>query len=363
MSSFVQFQNHLVSIMEILANAAVAEINRCVDDSCAVFRLEISQSQKEIETPKRKLGSLEGDLHKTQRQKTAENVFGQDWRFRPMGDENRMVMEDAKMPLLPSISRNQSRSEPLPVKLERLEDDLSLNQQHTSSKEEQEMQPTAEEEEQATQPSAVVNGNEPDTESTLVGDPEELREQHRCGHSDEELSGLEFVVKAEQEEEHVAQRLNQTGYEHSTGRLSNLDSECVTYERDNQLSTSFTQGNSDAESNELVCSVATEQYSQGLSIHSPLHQTPATMEVSVNTLSSSEASCAEFEKMDEMPSVCSEELISEAVHTQQGQYRERLVHTVERENQKLLPQQQQHGPSVKHRRGSESPAQPHSGSP
>ncbi|KAG5841724.1 hypothetical protein ANANG_G00169810 [Anguilla anguilla] len=71
----------------------------------------------------------------------------------------------------------------------------------------------------------------------------------------------------------------------------------------------------------------------------------------------------EFDTMSEKPSVGSEELSSEAIHTQQGQYRERLVHTVERENQTLLPQQQQqHGPSVKHMRGSESPAQPHSGS-
>ncbi|KAJ8272830.1 hypothetical protein GJAV_G00093930 [Gymnothorax javanicus] len=135
------------------------------------------------------------------------------------------------------------------------------------------------------------------------------------------------------------------------------------YERDNQLWTSFTQGNNDIESNELGCSISTEQYSEGLSIHSLIQQTPATMEVFVNTLSSSEASCAEFENMGQKSSVCSEELRSEAIHTQQGQYRERLVHTVERENQTLLPQQQQHGPSVKHRRGSESPAQPHSGYP
>ncbi|KAJ8272831.1 hypothetical protein GJAV_G00093940 [Gymnothorax javanicus] len=200
MSSFAPFQNQLVSIMEILAKAAVAEINRCVDDSCAVFRLEISQSQREIETLKRKLEFLERDLHKTRRQRTAENVFGQDWRFRPMGGEHQMVMEDAKIPLLPSICRNQSRSEQLPVKLERLEEDLSLEKLHVSSREEQEMQPTPEDEEQVTQPSPVDDGKEPDPESTPVGDPEELREQHRCGHSDEELSGLGFVVKAAQEE-------------------------------------------------------------------------------------------------------------------------------------------------------------------
>ncbi|KAJ8272832.1 hypothetical protein GJAV_G00093950, partial [Gymnothorax javanicus] len=222
---------------------------------------------------------------------------------------------------------------------------------HASSREEQEIQPTAEEEEQVTQPTPVDNGNEPDTGSTPVGDPEELREQHRCGHGDEELSGLEVVVKAEPVEEHVAQRLNQTGCELGAGRLNTLDSEYVMYERDNQLSMSSIDGGE------------AEQCSQILSIQSPQYHTPATMDVSVNTLSSFGVSYPEeFDKMDEKPSVCSEDLRSEAIHTQQGQYRERLVHTVERENQTLLPQQQQHGPSVKHRRGSESPAQPHSGS-
>ncbi|XP_061110917.1 gastrula zinc finger protein XlCGF52.1-like [Conger conger] len=198
-----------------------------------------------------------------------------------------------------------------------------------------------------------------DPQPTPVGDPEELSEQHNCRHGDEELSGLEFVGKAEQEEEHVAQ----TGCDHSAGRLNNLGSEYVMYERNSQLWTSFTQEDSDMKTDDPVCSNATEQCSQSLSIHTQLQHAPATMEVSGNTLSSFGASYVEeFDQMGEKPSACSEELRSEAIHTQQGQYRERLVHTVERENQTLLPQQQQHGPSVKHMRGSESPAQPHSGS-
>ncbi|KAJ8272829.1 hypothetical protein GJAV_G00093920 [Gymnothorax javanicus] len=363
MANFVPFQNQLLSIMEILAKAAVAEINRCVDDSCAVFRLEISQSQKEIETLKNKLQVLERELLKTRRQKTAESVFGQEWRLRPRGGENRMVMEDVNISLLPSSSRNQSRCEQLPVKPERLEEDLFRDKQIKSSRKEQEIQPTPEEEEQdhfAWNGPAVDDGKKPDTEPTPAGDLEELKEQHRCGHGDEELSGLEFVVKAEHEEEHVAQRLRQrvdTVQEDLT-----LWTEYVMYERDNQLWTSFTQGNSYTESNDPVCSIATEQHSQSLSLLSPLHHTPGTMEVSGNTLNSFRAYPEEFSKMGEKLSVCSEELRSEAIHTQQGQYRERLVHTVESENQILLPQQQQHGPSVKHRRGSERPAQPHSGS-
>ncbi|CDQ97124.1 unnamed protein product [Oncorhynchus mykiss] len=45
--------------MEVLANAAVVEICKLVDDDYAVFRLEISQSQKENRGLRRKLQLLE----------------------------------------------------------------------------------------------------------------------------------------------------------------------------------------------------------------------------------------------------------------------------------------------------------------
>ncbi|KAJ8272824.1 hypothetical protein GJAV_G00093870 [Gymnothorax javanicus] len=244
-----------------------------------------------------------------------ERVIEQKWSFKPGEKEEPTGVEEVESHLQLSIMGNQFKNE--------LEEDLCDSVHHSAS--------TVAE--PVTQPTAVKAEKKADTESTPVGDSKELREPHRCGHGDEGLSGLGFVVKAEQEEEHVAQRLNQR--------------------------------NSDIKCDDPVCSNATEQCSQSQSIQSPQYHTPATMEVSRSTLPSSEASYAEeFDKMDEKPSVCSEELRSEAVRTQQGQYRERLVHTVERENQTLLPQQQQqrHGPSVKHRRGSESPAQPHSGS-
>ncbi|XP_055739677.1 zinc finger protein with KRAB and SCAN domains 1-like [Salvelinus fontinalis] len=59
------FQAQLVSIMEVLAKAAVAEINKRVDDSCAVIRLEITQSQRDIDGLKRKCQMMEGELKKT----------------------------------------------------------------------------------------------------------------------------------------------------------------------------------------------------------------------------------------------------------------------------------------------------------
>ncbi|KAJ8336437.1 hypothetical protein SKAU_G00376570 [Synaphobranchus kaupii] len=394
------FQVRLTSIMEILAKAAVVQIEKLLDENCAVLRLEMYKSQIENEKLKSKIRLMEcelgtargcGEAARAQelcsekgRSLPAERVFEQEWSFHLRRDGEPTGVQEVDTPLHYGITQNQSanmekvRPESFLIKQEALGDNLCYSDpQLIPDGGEQEMEPTPVTEEQETEatpvedgkrldtePTPVENVRKLDTDPTPVGDPEELSEQHRCGHGDEELSEVEFVVKAETEEEHEAQRLNQTGCEHSAGRLNNLGSEYVMYEGDSQLWTSFTQGDSDIETDDPVCSNATEQCSQSLSVHSPLQHAPATMEVSGNTLSSFAASSVEgFDKMSEKPSVCSEELRSEAIHTQQGQYRERLVHTVERENQSLLPQQQQHGPSVKHMRGSESPAQPHSGSP
>uniref|UniRef100_A0A4W5JI68 C2H2-type domain-containing protein n=1 Tax=Hucho hucho TaxID=62062 RepID=A0A4W5JI68_9TELE len=59
MSNCMVFHTQIASIMEVLANAAVAEICKLVDDDYAVFRLEITQSQKENRTLRRKLQLLE----------------------------------------------------------------------------------------------------------------------------------------------------------------------------------------------------------------------------------------------------------------------------------------------------------------
>ncbi|XP_038837367.1 zinc finger and SCAN domain-containing protein 2-like isoform X1 [Salvelinus namaycush] len=59
MANCVVFHTQLASIMEVLANAAVAEICKLVDDDYAVFRLEITQRQKENRALQRKLQLLE----------------------------------------------------------------------------------------------------------------------------------------------------------------------------------------------------------------------------------------------------------------------------------------------------------------
>ncbi|XP_071024826.1 uncharacterized protein [Oncorhynchus clarkii lewisi] len=58
MANCMVFHTQIASIMEVLANAAVAEICKVVDDDYAVFRLEITQSRKENRTLRRKLLEL-----------------------------------------------------------------------------------------------------------------------------------------------------------------------------------------------------------------------------------------------------------------------------------------------------------------
>lgn len=59
MSPAASFHAQLASIMEVLANTAVAEICELVDNGYSVLQLEISRSRKENEVLRRKLRLME----------------------------------------------------------------------------------------------------------------------------------------------------------------------------------------------------------------------------------------------------------------------------------------------------------------
>ena len=61
------FHTQIASVMEVLANAAVAELCKLVDDDYAMFRLEITQSQKENRVLRRKLLELKGARERAER--------------------------------------------------------------------------------------------------------------------------------------------------------------------------------------------------------------------------------------------------------------------------------------------------------
>ncbi|XP_071260971.1 uncharacterized protein [Salvelinus alpinus] len=70
MANCMLFHTQIASVMEVLANAAVADICKLVDDDYAVFRLEITQSQKENSTLRRKLQQLELKVARERAEKT-----------------------------------------------------------------------------------------------------------------------------------------------------------------------------------------------------------------------------------------------------------------------------------------------------
>ncbi|XP_055765684.1 zinc finger protein 565-like [Salvelinus fontinalis] len=70
MANCMVFHTQIASIMEVLANAAVAEICKLVDDDYAVCRLEISQSQKENRGLRRKLQLLELKVSRERAERT-----------------------------------------------------------------------------------------------------------------------------------------------------------------------------------------------------------------------------------------------------------------------------------------------------
>ncbi|XP_052321080.1 zinc finger protein 777-like isoform X2 [Oncorhynchus keta] len=73
MANCMVFHTQIASIMEVLANAAVAEICKLVDDDYAVFRLEISQSQKENRGLRRKLQLIDLKVARERAERTTRD--------------------------------------------------------------------------------------------------------------------------------------------------------------------------------------------------------------------------------------------------------------------------------------------------
>ncbi|XP_064782335.1 uncharacterized protein LOC135506858 [Oncorhynchus masou masou] len=70
MANCMVFHSQIASIMEVLANSAVADICKLVDDDYAVFRLEITQSQKENRALRRKLQLMELKMARERAERT-----------------------------------------------------------------------------------------------------------------------------------------------------------------------------------------------------------------------------------------------------------------------------------------------------
>ncbi|KAG7455336.1 hypothetical protein MATL_G00255560 [Megalops atlanticus] len=226
----VSFQTQLASIMEVLANAAVAEICELVDDGYAVLHLEISRRQKENEALKRKLQMMELRISRQGMEKARVQVRNElkgnekspfpaedsiskqldssQWRDGGPAAERE---EEATIKSDESAGVEVARPESVPIKTEKLEEDLENSdlQGGLKIREERAVESSTDDGERA----PVV-----DTQTTPAVDTDELNEQHSTSHSVWEDSGLDTVLKAEPENETANQTLQQRGSDLDMGK-------------------------------------------------------------------------------------------------------------------------------------------------
>ncbi|CAJ1072866.1 zinc finger protein 436 [Xyrichtys novacula] len=212
------FHSQLLSVMDVLAQAAAAEINRCVDEGCAVLRLEVSQSRRDIDLLRRKCEVMEAELRRT-RLRTRRRGFyppAAD-RFPPLvrivlnketqsSDWDRQMEAEAQtQPLKRAETQPVTEADHIQIKVESAEGDTWKNHPEDKMKSEEE-QPSCFE---ASPPPHSEDFSEPhhsaenpaDSESLMspTNDYNTLQDQQLCPSQSE----TELMVKLEREEEQL----------------------------------------------------------------------------------------------------------------------------------------------------------------
>uniref|UniRef100_A0A3B3T1U5 C2H2-type domain-containing protein n=1 Tax=Paramormyrops kingsleyae TaxID=1676925 RepID=A0A3B3T1U5_9TELE len=234
MSSCVAFHTQVASIMEVLANAAVAEICKLMDDGYALLRMEMSQSQKENEQLRRKLENLElqvargcGARRQAPREKgnflPEESVFSSHMDLSQDSSMQSAVGRDVPADSVEVIP------EPGLIK-----EETSEEEDFGSHSPKEGMVITAE---QCLDLGADAGERRAtlDEETSPGKSTEELADEHRSSHGAWEVSGLETVLKAEPEKESVKQRPLLTGTECRAEGVSSLACEFTVCQRAGHL--------------------------------------------------------------------------------------------------------------------------------
>ncbi|CAB1317253.1 unnamed protein product, partial [Coregonus sp. 'balchen'] len=188
------------------------------------------------------------------------------------------------------------------------------------------------------------NEEDQKSQATPVEDPEKFNELQSSGHLEEARGGLEFLVKAEQVEKHVAQ-----GTIQDPGITGSLDFRMD--ERDSQLWFSVTQGLSGNDSTHPDGSYTTERCLQMFSSQADQYPAPIPSHpASCNSLSTAEKplndifSTVPVKVEPEWHPLYNGDAMSESFQAEQGQYRDTL-HPLVMEGLILQPRLQQPGPS------------------
>lgn len=108
----MDFHSQIASIMEVLANAAVAEICKVVDDGYAVVHLEMSRSQKENEFLRRKIKLLEVQIARYR----AERAKGTDGSLSGRFPGVRLLNRQSRDPLAGTQTRDDPHKSTQSVK-------------------------------------------------------------------------------------------------------------------------------------------------------------------------------------------------------------------------------------------------------
>ncbi|XP_074508197.1 uncharacterized protein LOC141777643 [Sebastes fasciatus] len=206
------FQSQLLSVMEVLAKAAVAEIDRRVGDSCAVLRLEVSQSRRDIDLLKRKSEVMEAELRRG-RMRARRKVFYPPAaeRFSPLvrvvlNKERHSTGWDAEAPHQPQQCADvepANEAEHMLIKEECAEEDMWKNDSEDKLISEAEQPPCFDASQPAQTDSFVEHyqsGENPADPGSLVSPADgysAFPEQQLNRHQTE----AELVVKHENEEE------------------------------------------------------------------------------------------------------------------------------------------------------------------
>ncbi|KAG9342388.1 hypothetical protein JZ751_016383 [Albula glossodonta] len=243
MSNEIVFRTQLTSIMEVLANAAVEEICKLVNDGYAILNLEISEYQKENESLKMQLHMMElkaaqGCVERvTARENSLTNCFDGAAGENPRGTSKEGPNLAAKRvfgssrglgPPAPHRIRDQfaetenTRTAPVLIKEENSEEcsdpktDLDIHGQGAS-------EPSAGDAEV----DPVAMGVEVSPSPVRADEMDEL---HGTGHSVWEVSGSEAVLNSETQNKSVRQKRLKRAVavsEQGAGQLSGRGSEAI----------------------------------------------------------------------------------------------------------------------------------------
>ncbi|XP_070830112.1 zinc finger protein 91-like [Chaetodon trifascialis] len=226
MATCIPFQTQLSSIMEVLVKAAVTEISKLVDDKCAFLHLEISRKQSENEMLKRKLLMMENK--NAQLQRGFENYMdrGTDVRSNcphPTGDIKFPEIEDAAVSF---TIKEESPDETLWISDSAGPIGSALQYSN----------PASAPESQRLEESRHLSHSEVARQKSS-----EFGDLYSSGHLAGDISGLQFTVKTEKEEDRSG--FGQDGCQHSAGKQTQLAADFSMDERENQLWSSIIEGN------------------------------------------------------------------------------------------------------------------------